>query len=239
MVTISASRLIILSLLALLATPWVGHTQETPGPEAGFSEVRRELERLNDLLDAAPHRTDLHLDRIRVLYILALEDRDALDEALRSIEGVEPRAIHQEPAFLPLLKAYGGALEALKGKHARWPPNKVSHVNEGLATLDAQVDAAGQIPEIRYLRLVTGYFLPFFFNRGDVVQEDLRILRESLPGDGVTPPGVRALIARFLLEHGEPDSAQRTALMAGWVRACDALIRDHSACTDPPETGVP
>lgn len=235
----AAARLILLSLMALQGSPSMGEAQETSGPEAEFSEVRRELERLNQLVNSEPRRTDLQLDRIRVLYLLALEDRDALEEAVRSIEALEPRADHQGPAFLPLLRAYEGALEALKGKHARWPPNKVSHVNQGLATLDAQVEAAGQSPEIRYLRLVTGYFLPFFFRRGDVVQQDLRILRESLPADGVTPPGVRAVIARFLLEHGNPDTDQRRALMAGWVRACDALIQDHSACTHPPETGAP
>ncbi|MEX2526012.1 MAG: hypothetical protein WEA09_00115 [Gemmatimonadota bacterium] len=229
----------LISMLSLQSVPPLAQAQEPPGPEANFSEIHRELARLNHLVTSEPHRTDLQLDRIRVLYLLALEDRDALDEALRSIATLEPRALHQGPAFLPLLRAYEGALEALKGKHARWPPNKVSHVNDGLATLDAQVKIAGQSAEIRYLRLVTGYYLPFFFRRGDVVQEDLRILRETLPTIGVTPPGVKAVIARFLLEHGDPDQDQRNALMAGWVRACDALTRDHSACVLRPETGAP
>jgi hypothetical protein len=77
--------------------------------------------------------------------------------------------------------------------------------------------------EIRYLRLTSCYYLPFFLGRKFSVKEDFRMLAEQLPLQAERFPARWVFaIADFVLKKGDPDPAQRAALL----RARDAARDD-------------
>nr|HOX53239.1 hypothetical protein [Fibrobacteria bacterium] len=85
-------------------------------------------------------------------------------------------------------------------KHALWPPRKLEHLERAAPLLDSAVARSPNHPEIRYLRLMSCYYLPFFFGRKASVEEDFRALARLLPGwTGGLDEGLRAEVARFIL----------------------------------------
>ena len=63
---------------------------------------------------------------------------------------------------------YQGALTAIAGRHAFLPTTKYKLVKDGLAEMDAAVTKDGNNLEIRFIRGMTNYYLPFFFGRSDI-----------------------------------------------------------------------
>ncbi len=121
------------------------------------------------------HATDQKLiEQLRAQYVAAVSDEDRITEALQSIDAIE------NPS--PEVQAYAAAFEILKAKHAFWPMKKMRHLNEGLPILDTLVDAHPLDVEIRYLRLLSCYYLPRFLGRGDTVEQDTKALAHLLPG---------------------------------------------------------
>lgn len=148
-------------------------------------------------------------ERLWALYFLSVEEREweeravTLADSLGVLEGPEFRQI----------QALGGALEVVRAKNSRWPPNKLKHLRRGLAILDGLVEDAPQDPVVRYLRLVSCYYLPFFLDREESVEEDFRVLAEVLPEEGIAfSPPVRATVLDFVLEKGEIEDPDRTRL---------------------------
>ena len=158
------------------------------------------------------------LDRLRTYYVEAVEDESALEEAEALIEA-EGRAD-------PTTRAYEGALIVLKAKHAFWPHRKVHYLREGLDMLDALVEAHPEEVEIRYLRLLSCYFIPSFFGRDWSVREDFAALSRGLPDAADRfPADLFDVMVRFVLEHGSPEAHHRERLAA--------LLRESEA---PPST---
>ena len=154
-------------------------------------------------------------NRMRVLHALAAADGEWMDSAAaqhRSIARVESPAVVQ---------AYAGALEMLRAKYAIWPPRKLDHVREGRRLLNAAVGAAPDDAEVRYVRLISGHYLPFFLRDGEQVEQDARALARLLPAQaGRFPAPWARNLARFVLETGAADAADADALraMAGSAR---------------------
>ena len=147
------------------------------------------------------------LDRLRTYYVEAVEDEAALEDAEALIEA-EARAD-------PTTRAYEGALIVLKAKHAFWPHRKVHYLREGLALLDALVEAHPENVEVRYLRLLSCYFVPSFFGRDWSVRDDFAALSRGLPEVADRfPAELFEVMVRFVLEHGSPDAHQRARLEA-------------------------
>ncbi|MGW8266578.1 MAG: hypothetical protein ACWGSQ_09440 [Longimicrobiales bacterium] len=148
-------------------------------------------------------------ERLWALYFLSVEEKEweeravTLADSLGTLEGPEVRQI----------RALGGALEVVRAKNSRWPPNKLKHLRRGLAILDGLVEDAPEDPVVRYLRLVSCYYLPFFLDREESVEEDFRVLAEVLPkkGSAFSPP-VRVAVLDFVLEKGEIEDPDRTRL---------------------------
>lgn len=111
------------------------------------------------------------ISEVRDGYLTAVESEEAVDGTLSAIEGCD-RELYQ---------AYEAALVTLKAKHAFWPHKKLSYVRKGLDRLDGLVRAHPANAEIRYLRLLSCYFLPSFFGREWSVKEDLHALEVLLP----------------------------------------------------------
>jgi hypothetical protein len=69
--------------------------------------------------------------------------------------------------------------------------------------------------EIRYLRLLSCYYLPGILGRGWSVDDDFERLAELLPeAKDAYPPELFETMVRFVLEHGTPTDERRTELLA-------------------------
>lgn len=171
-------------------------------------------------MPVAQQATAHPLTRLRKLYYSAVDDRESIGAALAEIDRL--RAAGQARTgsrHAALLDAYRGAVTTLRAKHGRWPPDRLRHLNNGLRQLDNAIADAPDVVEIRYLRLMSCYYLPGVLGRGSSVREDFDALARLLPGAADEFPAelYRAIIS-FVLEHGDPGASQRAALEAA-VRA--------------------
>jgi hypothetical protein len=148
------------------------------------------------------------------LYVLSVEGKEWAGRAADSLSAVR-RAIPAGSAEAVTAEAYQGALEVVRAKHSRWPPNKLKHLNRGAEILDALVEREPANLEARYLRLASYIFLPFFLRRDEKVTADLEALVQGLPGDpeAFSPPVYRAVV-RFVLENGKLGAEERATLQA-------------------------
>ena len=158
---------------------------------------------------AAPSR----LDGVRALWRLGVEDEAAVSAGLASVARI--RAEDPDGPGRAVLEAYEGSLLALRAKHGAWPGARLRDVREGFARLDAAVAARPDHPEVRYVRLMSGFHLPRIFGRGDAVEADLDALPALLAGSGdALPAALRSEIAAFLLDHADPAPEVRARLEA-------------------------
>ncbi len=152
------------------------------------------------------------LAEIRSGYIRSVSDQAQIGRTRDAIEGCS----------LPVVRAYDGALITLRAKHAFWPPSRLRYVREGLAILDEQVRLHSTGVEIRYLRLLSCYFLPSFLGRGWSVDEDFDNLAAALPNASDDyPADLFEEMVRFVVHRGEPSSSQRETLLAALEYAND------------------
>jgi hypothetical protein len=148
-------------------------------------------------------------ERLWALYFLSVEEKRwegpavALADSLAALQLPGDRQI----------RALGGALEVVRAKNSRWPPNKMEHLRKGLDILDRLAEEAPEDPAVRYLRLVSCYYLPFFLDRDESVRMDFGVLAALLPekGEAFSPP-VRRVVVDFVLDKGEMTDPVRTRL---------------------------
>ncbi|MFC1660697.1 hypothetical protein ACFL3S_04400 [Gemmatimonadota bacterium] len=170
------------------------------------------LEELNASVLQGEQGSRERLERIRAMYFLSVDEGKWVDLAKDSLSALRvsaPSASEEEVTF----EAYRGALEVVRAKHSRWPPNKLKYLNEGARTLDGLVARQPDNLEVRYLRLASYLFLPFFLRRDESVAADLRTLAANLPEypAAFSPPVYQAVV-RFVLENGTLDGEERTRL---------------------------
>lgn len=135
-------------------------------------------------------------NRMRVAHALAAIDGGWMDSATAQLGTLR--------AFVPSshVDAWSGALEMLRAKYALWPPHKLDHVRAGRRLLDRAVTRAPDDAEVRYLRLVSGHYLPFFLRDGAQVDADARAVATLLPGQARRfPDAWAANLATFLLDE--------------------------------------
>ena len=145
-------------------------------PGAMPAEARAALEWLGAQTPANDAAREEHArNRMRVLHALAAADGEWMDSAAAQLD------VMRRFESAPVTRAYTGALEMLRAKYALWPPRKLDHVRAGRRLLDEAVTAAGDDVEVRYLRLVSGHYLPFFLRDDEQVERDARALARLLP----------------------------------------------------------
>jgi len=169
--------------------------------------ARRDLSLLEGDVEIFPDsRAWYDLQLLRIVYFLGLEEADFLqrvDQQVASLRSAHPRRDRDLEATL---RGYEGAAEVLRAKHAFWPGAKTGHLRTGLAVLDSLVGEHPRHAEVRYLRLVSTAYLPFFLGRGDGAREDARVLAELLPGARGSFPGPTLVaMTDVLLEPGRLD----------------------------------
>ncbi len=199
--------LLVLTVRCLIAVPGgaaqtgqQGLSVPDPGADSlwapSFEEVR------------APARHALHA--IRKAWVDAVAEESAIEPGLVRLAALRRTGGVAEP----LLLAYEGAFSVLRGKHAFMPRAKWRHVQDGLAVLDRAVTMAPDHAEVRYVRLMSAYYLPFFFNRGETVQADLSALaRLLLDVRDDYPAAWYEGVVRFVVEKGDVAPDRRAALL--------------------------
>jgi hypothetical protein len=154
------------------------------------------------------------LDSLRALYYAAVQEERAIPHGLRAVDSL--RQSDTVVAGGPLdgvLLAYEGALVTLRAKHGFWPHDRLRHLRDGLALLDQAVKLHPEVGEVRYLRLMSCYYLPGIVGRRRSVLEDFAALARLLPAARADhPPELYRAIVTFVLENGEPSEQERAAL---------------------------
>jgi len=203
----------LLAFLPLLAAPGVTHlrAQSQSGEARVMAEGEREAlkdwarRRYTALtsgsaedLDGLPHGPET--ERLWALYFMSVEDGDWEEQALALQDSLAADDLPEHRQ----VTALGGALTVVRAKHSRWPPNKLKFLKAGLQVLDSLAGQAPDDPVVRYLRLVSTYYLPFFVDRDESVRDDLAVLARILPdrSDAFSGPVYRVVV-RFVLDHGE------------------------------------
>jgi hypothetical protein len=152
------------------------------------------------------------MERVRAMYFLSVDEKGWGERAADTLEALGTR-IPVDGEVEAILQAYGGALEVVRAKHSRWPPNKLKYLNRGAAVLDSLVDENPGNLEIRYLRLASYWFLPGFLRRDDSTAADLKALAADLPDHPQAfSPVVYRGVVRFLLETGALAGSDRERL---------------------------
>lgn len=145
--------------------------------------------------------------QVRQYYLESAYDEALIDEAEAFIDA-RPAAQGD-----PLIQGYEAALTIMRAKHAFWPMRKMAHLKRGLPVLDELVEAHPNHAELRYLRLISCYYLPGFLGRGWSVQEDAHALVTLLPPVRQQyPPDLYQLMVELVLETDDLSQDQRMAL---------------------------
>ena len=135
---------------------WGPRHPSPPGPSSGWRSSVLPKPRENRTLGE-------RLERIRAMYFLSVDEGKWADRAKDSLSAIQssiPSASEEEVTF----EAYRGALQVVRAKHARWPANKLKHLQRGARILDGLVAENPDNLEVRYLRLASYLFLPFFLD---------------------------------------------------------------------------
>jgi phytoene synthase len=187
---------------------------EDPAPDRSevFALGLKELESADADMRLDPDALAPRLNRLRVLFVLGVKEKAYLDRADAEIALLRAGR-DRDTALSDLLLAYQGAVRVVRAKHGFNPNRKLEHLKAGIPWLDSAVARSPRQSEIRYLRLVSGFYLPFFIGRKPEVQEDFAALAELLPGAaGEYPPKWFLSVAGFVLEKGNLDRKRRTLL---------------------------
>jgi hypothetical protein len=162
---------------------------------------------------APPPGARTGLELVRHLYMDAVESGGAIPRGVAEVD--RQRATTHDATTTATLAAYRGAFTLLRAKHGSWPPDRLRHTRQGLAVLDSIIAAHPEHAEARYLRLMSCFYLPRILGRGWSVRDDFAALARLLPGvRHQYPPELYRAIVDFVLQHGQPTSAQRAALQA-------------------------
>lgn len=188
-----------------------------------FAKGLRRLEAIEARLRAYPDSAGPHIDRLRVTYVLGVKKERYLADAEREAAWLLAHAAG-DAERINLARAYRGAITVAYAKHGFNPNRKLRLLKAAGPALDSAVAAAPEEAEPRYLRLVSGYYLPFFLGRKDSVEADFAALARILPGvTGKFPPDWYRSIAGFVMDKGDLPEPDRVRL-AGCIR--QAATRD-------------
>jgi hypothetical protein len=163
---------------------------------------------------------------VRRAYFADLEgERGAADKAREQLAAFDAAWPHQ-----PVVEAYQGSLELLESARTFAVWRKHTLATEGLEKLDAAVNRAPENLEVRFLRALTTWHLPFFFHRKEQAEQDLSYLgprAEQAARQGRLPSPLAAAALDYwgqvLADREGPDNAQQAR------KAFEAALRVDSS----------
>jgi hypothetical protein len=163
----------------------------------------------------------VEIAQLRELYFAAVKSSNALLVAEKTIEKRLAGLPSSGPATErdAVVLSYAGALRTLRAKHGHWPPTRLRDLQDGLRTMDAMVERYPAVAEIRYLRLMSCYYLPSILGRTGSVREDFRALARLLPAARASfSADLYEAAAAFVLDHGELSPVERVPLERSLAR---------------------
>ncbi len=134
----------------------------------------------------------------RTGFYAAVEEKDSLRIAFQQFELLRKL----DPKHTSRALVYIGALTALKGKHSKLPWSKMKWVKRGLPIMDQAVEMAPREVEVRFIRGMTCFYLPSFFERKNQAIEDFNVIINALPDASIdTNLGVLKNALEFIREN--------------------------------------
>ncbi|HET6675502.1 MAG TPA: hypothetical protein VFG71_09195 [Nitrospiraceae bacterium] len=157
------------------------------------------------------------VDRARRLYYEGIAgNKEALAESDRLFT-----ALHRTTPVSSLVRAYYGSHRLLAAAKAWAPWEKYALSKEGLTELDAAVTNASHETEVRFVRAMTTYHLPFFFGRREQSAEDFALLAEQVPQAAHAGKLAPSLAAAALYHYGllRKESSDFSRARDAWEQA--------------------
>lgn len=168
---------------------------------------------------------------VRLLYLESAENEAFIDKGLALIDQTQAASAREQP----VLEAYRGGLLVMRAKHVFWPGTKMKHLREGLPVLDALLEAHQDNSEIRYLRLLSCYYLPNFLGRGWSVEADFKALGKLLPREAHRyPADLYGHMVEFVLSKGNPSPSVRANLQEALAQLEQAPAASENAVSESP-----
>lgn len=168
-----------------------------------FTQGLKELGLAEARINRHPDSLAPHLDRLRILFVLGVKEEKYLALGTEEIE-ILKRKFGKDAKGQNLLLGYAGAIQTVQAKHGFNLKRKWKNLESGLPILDTAVARDPEQAEIRYLRLVNNYYLPFFLGRKSLVKEDFFALARLLPVSSDQFPAKWFLnVAGFVAEKGK------------------------------------
>jgi hypothetical protein len=150
-------------------------------------------------------------EEVGALWLLAVDDAASVQTGLDAVAALRPTVPDGKAALL--LQGYEGSFLALRAKHGGGPRARLRNLREGFDRMDRAVEQAPASAELRYIRLMSGFYLPGIFGRRAVVEEDLAALAQLLPESrDAFPPELFPVVVEFVLEHGTHTPSERARL---------------------------
>lgn len=137
------------------------------------------------------------LEKVRRLFYQSVEAPDSINRAMILLSEIAWDEVREGLAL-----TYQGALTTLKGKFAKMPLRKYRLVMDGLSLMDQGIEKSAGNIEARFVRGMTCFYLPFFFDRKQTAREDFRVIVQLM--DRYYPDYPEDLIRNvidFLLEN--------------------------------------
>ncbi|MBN2104045.1 hypothetical protein JW835_08410 [bacterium] len=154
--------------------------------------------------DSLTASESLLIHRARQLFYQSVEHKDSLEKAIRLFKIIEKNEAYEGMAL-----TYIGALTALKGKFAFLPITKYRRVLHGLELMDQGIRKSPGNIEARFIRGMTCFYLPFFFDRKKTAHEDFRhIVRKLHTEADHYDAGLIMNVTDFLIENAELTSEE-------------------------------
>ncbi|WP_017259758.1 hypothetical protein [Pedobacter arcticus] len=150
----------------------------------------------------------IDINQLRKDYILSVDDSDKADELYKKLKAVKnPDA---------LILAYLGSVEAIQGKHAWNPVNKLSYLKKGFATIDKAVAKDPNQLEVRFLRFSLQYYVPAFlgYSKNLTVDKDriVALVKSNHTSETKMDKSVFNTIVNFMIDS-EKCNAQEIAVL--------------------------
>ena len=117
------------------------------------------------------------INYVRQTFYEAVEDEDKTYSLEKFII---TKFSSDQSKYDPVILAYFGAVEALKGKHAFNPFSKLNHVIRALDIIESAINKEPRSLEIRFVRFSILHHLPGILGYGSERDEDLSIICQLL-----------------------------------------------------------
>nr|WP_294898274.1 hypothetical protein [uncultured Pedobacter sp.] len=150
----------------------------------------------------------IDINQLRRDYILSVDDSDKADELYKELKAVK------NPDALTL--AYLGSVEAIQGKHAWNPINKMSYLKQGFSTIDKAVLKDPNQLEVRFLRFSLQYYVPAFLGYSKNLMVDknkiVALIKNGTASDVKMDHTVFKTIVNFMIDSKKCNAQEMAVL---------------------------